>query len=317
MPPNTSARPAGEASRAELLARLTGLLPQDGQAEPLPGLHCFRASAPTALAHSLSHLALCVVAQGRKVIFLGDHRYPYDPAHYLLTTAALPIVSRVDVASAAKPYLSLRLDLDPAVVASVLVEAGHLPPHRPAQVRAFDVSRLDDSLLDAVVRLVRLSNRPGESRFLAPLITREIVYRLLLGEQGDRLRHIAALHGRTFRLARVIERLRQEFDQPLHIDRLAHELGMSVSGFHHHFKAVTALSPLQFQKRLRLQEARRLMLGQGLDALRAAHQVGYHDASHFTRDYKNLFGLPPLRDIERLRNGARAKGRAGAVGEIP
>lgn len=317
MPPNNSARPAGETSRAELINRLTDLVPRAGQAEPLPGLHCFRASKPTALVHSLSHLAFCVVAQGRKVIFLGDHRYPYDPAHYLLTTAALPIVSRVDVASTAKPYLSLRLDLDPALVASVLVEAGYLPPRRPAEVRAFAVSRLDENLLDAVVRLVRLSDQPGERRFLAPLITREIVYRLLLGEQGDRLRHIAALNGQTYRMAQVIERLRQEFDQPLQIGRLAHELGMSVSGFHHHFKAVTALSPLQFQKRLRLQEARRLLLGQGLDVVRAAHQVGYHDASHFTRDYKSLFGLPPLRDIQQLRDGVRANGRASAVGEIP
>jgi AraC-like DNA-binding protein len=142
---------------------------------------------------------------------------------------------------------------------------------------------------------------PHEARILMPLITREIVFRLLLGEQGARLRRLAAVGGYTTRIARAIERLRQDFAQPLRIEQLAGELGMSVSGFHHHFKAVTALSPLQFQKRLRLQEARRLMLSEDLDAASAAYQVGYRDASHFNREYKSLFGVPPMRDVHRLR----------------
>jgi AraC-like DNA-binding protein len=164
---------------------------------------------------------------------------------------------------------------------------------------------LDAGLLDAVVRLVRLLEAPAEAPFLAPLIIREIVYRLLVGEQGDRLRYIVALGGYTPHIAKAIERLHKDFDQPLRIEGMARELGMSVSGFHHHFKAVTAMSPLQFQKRLRLQEARRLMLGEGLDAASAAYHVGYHDASHFNREYKSLFGLPPMRDMERLRGTAR------------
>src|SRR5881398_1277708 len=139
---------------------------------------------------------------------------------------------------------------------------------------------------------------------LRPLITREIVYRLLKGEQGNRLRHLALLGGHTDRIAEAIERLRRELNQPLRIDSLARELGMSVSGFHHHFKAVTAMSPLQFQKQLRLQEARRIMLGENLDAASAAYRVGYHDASHFNREYKNLFGVPPMRDVQRLREAA-------------
>jgi len=139
---------------------------------------------------------------------------------------------------------------------------------------------------------------------LLPLITREIIYRLLMGEQGGRLRHLALQGGYTPYIARAVGRLRQDFDQPLHIEELARELGMSVSGFHHHFKAVTAMSPLQFQKRLRLQEARRLMLGEDLDAASAAYRVGYHDASHFNREYKNLFGVPPMRDVQRLREAA-------------
>lgn len=189
-----------------------------------------------------------------------------------------------------------------------MIDSGHTAPPSHADVKAINVSPLDTSLLDAVVRLVRLINTPTEARVLAPLVTREIVYRLLLGKQGDRLRHIAVLGGYTSPIARAIERLRKDFDQPLRIDSIARELGMSVSGFHHHFKAVTAMSPLQFQKQLRLQEARRLMLGEHLDAASAGHRVGYDDASHFNREYKRLFGVPPMRDVERLREAARQNG---------
>jgi AraC-like DNA-binding protein len=169
-------------------------------------------------------------------------------------------------------------------------------------VRAFDVSPLDAGLLDAVLRLHRLLDASAEeARFLRPLVTREIVFRLLKGEQGGRLRQIAVLGGHAHRIARALERLREDYDRPLRVEDVARELGMSVSGFHHHFKAVTAMSPLQFQKQMRLQEARRLMLGEDLDAASAGYRVGYSDASHFTREYKRLFGAPPMRDVERLR----------------
>jgi AraC-like DNA-binding protein len=171
-------------------------------------------------------------------------------------------------------------------------------------VKVIDVSPLDAGLLDAVVRLVRLLDSPTEARFLAPLIKREIVYRLLRGEQGGGLHHTALLGGHGHRIARALERLREDFNQPLRIEYIARELGMSVSGFHHHFKAVTALSPWQFRKQMRLQEARRLMLGEDLDAASAGYRVGYGDASHFTREYKSLFGAPPMRDVERLRETA-------------
>jgi AraC-like DNA-binding protein len=164
-----------------------------------------------------------------------------------------------------------------------------------------DVSPLDEKLLDAVVRLVRLLDSPEEAPMLMPLITREIVYRLLVGEQGARLRHLAITGGYTSDIAKAVERLRQNFDQPLRIEEMAREMGMSVSGFHHHFKAVTAMSPLQYQKQLRLQEARRLMLGEDLEAASAASRVGYYNASQFNREYKSVFGVPPMRDIKHLR----------------
>jgi AraC-like DNA-binding protein len=189
----------------------------------------------------------------------------------------------------------------------VLVEAGHRAPRNATAVTAIDVSPLDTSLLDAVVRLVRLLDSPAEARFLGPLVMREIVYRLMLGAQGGRLHQIAILGGATHRIAEAVERLRNDFDQLLRIEDLAQELGMSVSGFHHHFRALTAMSPLQFQKQLRLQEARRLMLGEGLDATSAGYRVGYTNASHFTREYKRLFGEPPMRDVEQLREDSKER----------
>jgi AraC-like DNA-binding protein len=298
----TSERGA-QASRDELVERIARAIREDGTVEPLEGLRLRRASSPTELGHGVSSPALCVIAQGSKEVLLGDDRYRYDPAHYLITTAALPVATRVTEASEERPYLVL--GLDPALVGSVMVEAGHPASREHAAVRAFDVSPLDAGLLDAVVRLVGLLESPSEeASFLRPLVTREIVYRLLVGEQGGRLRQIAVLGGHAHRIARALERLRKDFDQPLRIEDIARELGMSVSGFHHHFKAVTAMSPLQFQKRMRLQEARRLMVGEDLDAASAGYRVGYGDASHFTREYKRLFGAPPVRDVERMREAA-------------
>jgi len=246
-----------------------------------------------------------MIAQGSKEVLLGDDCYRYDADHYLITAASLPTATRVTGASEERPYLGVVLGLDPALVGSVMAEAGHLALGEKADVRAFDVGPLEAGLLDAVVRLVGLLDSPAdEACFLRPFVTREIVFRLLKGEQGGRLRQIAVLGGHAHRIARAIERLREDFDRPLRIEDIARESGMSVSGFHHHFKAVTAMSPLQFQKRMRLQEARRLMLGEDLDASSAGHRVGYGDASHFTREYKRLFGAPPMRDVERLREAA-------------
>ncbi|GAX45538.1 AraC family transcriptional regulator [Tolypothrix sp. NIES-4075] len=293
-----------QANRDELKERIAQAIRNDGTIEPLKGLHLHRFSSPMEACHTASVPAFCVLAQGSKEVLLGSDRYQYDPAHYLLVTVKLPIVSQILEASKAQPCLSLRLDLDATLVGSVMVEAGYPASQSRANVKAMDVSSLEASLLDAVVRLVRLLNTPAEAQVLMPLIAREIIYRLLIGEQGNRLRQIAVLGGYTHHIARAVDRLRKDFNQPLRIESIARELGMSVSGFHHHFKSVTAMSPLQFQKQLRLQEARRLMLGQNLDATSAAYRVGYDDASHFNREYKRLFGAPPIRDVERLREAA-------------
>ena len=297
-----------QANREELVERIGRAMRADGTTQPFPGLHLYRRSSPLQLLHGVSEPSVAVIAQGSKEVLLGENRYRYGPSQYLLATVELPTIRRVLEASKERPYLSLRLELAPTLVGSVMLEAGHSShswlPGR-ADVRGIDVSLLDANLLDAFVRLVRLLDSPAETPVLLPLITREIIYRLLVGEQGGRLRHLAILGGYTPHIARAVARLRQDFDQPLRIERLARELGMSVSGLHHHFKAVTAMSPSQFQKQLRLQEARRLMLGEDLDAASAAYRVGYHDASHFTREYKSLFGVPPMRDVQRLREEAQ------------
>jgi AraC-like DNA-binding protein len=219
----------------------------------------------------------------------------------------LPVVSQVVEATPERPYLSLRLLLDSTLVSSVMIEAGPLAPIGRGDVSAFDVCPLGATLREAVLRLVRLIEAPAEIPVLAPLIVREIVFRLLMGSQGGRLRHLAVLGGHRHRVARAVERLRRDFDRPLRIEGIADELGMSVSAFHQHFKAVTGMSPLQFQKQLRLQEASRLMLGERLDAASAGYRVGYNDASQFNREYKRLFGEPPMQHVGRIRDAAHWK----------
>src|SRR2546423_7659208 len=294
-----------QANHEELVERIGRALREDGTVQLLQGLHLSRCSLPLKPVHSVLEPSVCVIAQGSKEVLLGDSRYRYDPSQYLLATVELRRVSQILEASKERPYLSSRLELAPTLVSSVMVEAGHVSPPGHADVRAIAVSPLDGNLLDAFVRLVRLLDSPAEAPVLLPLITREIIYRLLMGEQGGRLRHLALLGGYTPSIARAVAQLRQDFDQPLRIERLARELGMSVSGLRQHFKAVTAMSPSQFQKQLRLQEARRLMLGEDLDAASAAYRVGYHDASHFNRAYKSLFGVPPMLYMQRLREEAQ------------
>jgi AraC-like DNA-binding protein len=294
-----------ETLREELVDRIARTIRDDGTIEPLPGLHLNRWSSPMAPAHGESLTAFCVVAQGSKDIYLGEDRFRYDPWYYLLSTVKLPVVYQVIDASRERPYLGLHLDLDGSTVGSVMVDAALPSPRGYDGAKAMDVSPLHTSLLEAAVRLVRLVGSPTEARVLMPQITREIVYRLLTGAQGARLRHLTGLGGHTGAIVRAVERLRNDYDKPLRIESLAGDLGMSVSGFHAQFKAVTGMSPLQFQKQMRLQQARRLMIEEDLDALTAGRRVGYDDASHFSREYKRLFSEPPRRDVERLRGAAR------------
>lgn len=285
----------------ELAERIDRALPEDGGIEVQSGVHFRRNAHPTEPIYGSAPPSFCVIAQGSKQILLAEETFRYDPAHYLITTMELPLVGCVVEATPESPYLSFRLELDPALVTSVLVESGYVPAQGDGSVKAVDVSRMEAELLDATLRLVRLTESPEEYRILAPLVIREIVYRLFIGAQGNRMRHLAKVGGHAHRMARAIETIRDNFSKPLRVEAIARQLRMSVSGFHAHFKTVTAMSPLQFQKQLRLQEARRLMLAEDFDAAQAGYRVGYDDPSHFSREYKRHFGRPPIRDIEHLR----------------
>ncbi|HEV2802459.1 MAG TPA: AraC family transcriptional regulator [Pyrinomonadaceae bacterium] len=239
---------------------------------------------------------------------IADFERSCDPSqnqlvngHYLISTLDLPVKSNVVEASREKPYLTLRIDLDPALVASVMMESKTEVKKSGAKVKAMDVSPVDADLLDAVVRLVKLLDTPNEMKLFAPPVIREIIYRLLRGRQGERLSHLVTSESDTRRISSAVKQLRENIDRPLKIESLARELGMSVSDFHNHFKSVTAMSPLQFQKQMRLQEARRLMVAEHMDVASASFRVGYEDPSYFSREYKKLFGTPPHRDIARLR----------------
>ena len=290
-----------ESLREELSRRILVAHPTDGLLEIFPGVYLARTTGPTKPLHSVYTPCFCVIAQGSKTVTLGEEAFTYDTGHYLIATLDLPTSSCVVEASEDKPYLSVRIDLDPALVADVLLESGIDLEKAISSVKAMNVSAIDSDLLDASLRIVRLLDNPGDEKILLPLIKREIVFRLLKGNQADRLAHlISGVENR--RISKAIETLRENLDRPLRIENIAREVGMSVSGFHHHFKSVTAMSPLQFQKQMRLQEARRLMLAEDVDAATAGFRVGYGDPSYFSRDYKKQFGVPPQRHIAMLRS---------------
>lgn len=292
-----------EANRQEMADLIDASLAKDGWIEPVPGVGLGKLSQNTEHIFGEAKPAVCFIAKGAKEVAVGEARYRYDSDHFLLVTIDVPARSTIQIA----PYLGLRMDLDPALVSSVMIETGFTVPESPTGGKAVTVSRCDSDLYDAATRLVRHATRPEEAEMLVPQVKREIVYRLLLSEEGHRLRQLSAPAGHTQRIASALEKLRHDFNQPLSIEGLAKELGMSSTRFHHHFKAVTDMSPLQFQKQLRLQEARRLMLSDELDAASAAYKVGYDDPSHFSRDYKRHFGQAPMRDITNLRSSVPAK----------
>ncbi|CAM4294041.1 AraC family transcriptional regulator [Paenibacillus tarimensis] len=284
---------------AELLARY--VLEDGSQKIEIPGLHFIRASRITEPVHSVYEPSLCVVAQGAKEVILGEERYQYDPASYLTASVYLPITGQIMEASPDAPYLSVQLQLDMNQILEVIQASGQAGKPKHESGRGLVVSRLSDSLLEAVLRLVRLLDTPQDIPVLAAGIVREIIYRVLQDEQNAALRQFALLGSRAQRIAKVIERMNSEFAQPLKVEELAEEARMSASSLYSYFREVTGMSPIQYQKQLRLQEARRLLHIEGLGAAEAAYQVGYESPSHFSREYTRRFGLPPGRDLQRLR----------------
>ncbi|WP_082805367.1 AraC family transcriptional regulator [Pseudomonas sp. BMS12] len=291
-----------EPQRQELARLIARMAPEDGIHESaIDELVLFRASEPSPITHTLYRPALCIMAQGQKVVRLEDESYCYDPLNYLVASVTLPVTGEVTQAANDAPYLSLRLDLDPAELGELISSAGPIAVTNRSSGRGLHVDRMDLPLLDAVLRLLRLLETPRDIAMLAPLIRREILYRLLCSPQGQLLRDIATTDSQAHRVNRAIEWLNLNYHKPLRIEELAREANLSTSTLHHRFKALTAMSPLQYQKQLRLQEARRLMLCERLDVSSAGYKVGYESPSQFSREYSRLFGAPPVRDLARLR----------------
>ncbi len=276
----------------------------DGAADlstDVPGLTLYRNTAPTAPNPCTYEPSLLLIPQGRKCVDLGKQSYLFGESTFLLTSIELPIVSRVSVASMEKPYLAFFLKLDMGIVRDVLhtEEVRVLPP--PVGPRGMVLGEVTLELLSPCVRMIQLLDTPQDVPFFGKLLQREIIYRLLQGPQGDRLRSVATMADQSFRTAKAVTWLRENFEKSLNVDELASMAGMSRSTLHHHFRGLTAMSPLQFQKQLRLHTARQKMLTQELDAASAAFEVGYESPSQFNREYKRVFGKPPMRDVQALR----------------
>jgi AraC-like DNA-binding protein len=279
----------------------------------IPGLSLMRYEAPTEPMSYMYEPCVCLVAQGAKRVLLGDEEYVYDANHYLITSMGLPVVANVTEASKEAPLLGLVMKLDLNVVAQLLVDS-QLPLHRVRQSsRVIAASQVSPQLIEVFIRLIDLLEEPTDIPILAPLLQKEILYRLLVGEQGERLRQIVMAGSHGHQIARAIDWLKENYTKPLRIDALASHTGMSTSTFHHHFRNLTSMSPLQFQKSMRLHEARRLMLAEKQDAANAAFQVGYESPSQFTREYKRQFGATPLRDIKNLQQTIQSNGAIEAV----
>ncbi|MEL6159998.1 MAG: AraC family transcriptional regulator [Cyanobacteria bacterium J06623_5] len=256
---------------------------------------------------SIYEPAIAIIVQGKKEILLGEEAYQYGASQCLIVSVELPVSGFVVEATPDKPYLGLLVKLSPLQlydIVSQLQSKGETQPstgRKESSCRGLFVSDVDLPLIDCVLRLTQLLDTPQDIPFLAPLIIREIYYRLLTGEQGEAIRQIATAGSHMQRIASAIERLKADFAQSLRVEALAKQANMSASSFHRHFKAVTSMSPLQYQKQLRLLEARRLMLAEDADATQAAYQVGYESPSQFSREYSRMFGAPPIQDIQQLR----------------
>ncbi|MGN8647777.1 AraC family transcriptional regulator [Gracilibacillus sp. HCP3S3_G5_1] len=283
---------------AELMERF---VINDGMHETaIPGLRFVRASHVSEPIHSVYEPSLCVVAQGSKVVMLGEESYKYDSASYLTASVHLPITGQVIKASPEKPYLCVNLQLDMNQMFEIIQSLNQAIPKRSSR-RGLVISPKSESLLDAVIRLIKLLETPQDIPVLAASVNREIIYRVLQNDQNGTLKHFALVGSQYQRIAKAIELLNYEFAKPLKVEELAKEARMSSSSLYHYFKEVTGMSPIQYQKQIRLQEARRLLLTENLEAAEAAFQVGYESPSHFSREYRRKFGLSPKKDLKRLR----------------
>lgn len=270
---------------------------------PIPGLslHCW--DHPTDPTSYILGPSICLIAQGQKRLLLGEEVFVYDASRFLITSLDLPVVAQITEASPQHPYLGLTLRLDLRMMAQMLLEHDIPQANAPQNRLSIAVGEATQALQDAFVRLLSVLDTPQDIPILTPLILHEIAYRLLASDQGPRLHRMASAESQSSQIARAVDWLKENFNKPFRVEDLASQAGMSPSAFHHHFRQMTAMSPLQYQKRIRLSEARRLMLTERVDASTAAFEVGYESPSQFSREYSRLYGSPPARDIKALIQG--------------
>jgi AraC-like DNA-binding protein len=265
------------------------------------GLKFARESCIDRTLAGVSSPMFAIVLQGKKVALLGEETYRYGAAQYLVLSVDLPLTGLITEATPAQPYLGFTLDVDQTQLCDIITQTSTTTRKKEASVRGFCVSTVDTPLLDCSLRLTRLLDTPQDIPMLAPMIIREIYYRLLMGEQGEAVRQIAISGSSMQRIAKAIKLIKIDFARSIRVEDLAGQVNMSPSSFHHHFKVVTSMSPLQYQKQLRLLEARRLMLTENSTAAKAGDLVGYESPSQFSREYARMFGAPPIQDIDRLK----------------
>jgi AraC-like DNA-binding protein len=291
------------AARHSIAAVIQRHVPHNGVVRPaeLPALALIQSVGETGPICGMYEPGMALIVQGSKHVALGSEVFTYGDEHFLITSLNLPTVAKILDASPRQPYRSVFLRFDVHEIARLMMD-GHVPsPRSPSGERAMGMGRVTWPLLSAFQRLLDLLDEPEAIAAVAPLIQREILFRLLMSEHGDRLRQIGTAGSQSHQIGHAIDWLRNHFAEPLRVDELAARVRMSPSSFHHHFRALTAMSPLQYQKWLRLNDARRLMLAEGLDAATSAYRVGYESASQFSREYSRQFGAPPMRDITQLR----------------
>lgn len=288
-------------SMAELAQGLLSRMKNPGTFDPgIPNLTIYRFDKPTVPTGYLLEPSLCLILQGQKRVILGQDDFTYGPTGFFITSVDLPVIAQILDATPSKPYVGLVLKLDRMQINRLVLEAPLPPMKAPRTGKAIEIGSLSPRLFEAVARLVGLLDEPELIPVLSPLIQQELMLRMMLLDCGAKIRQIATGGSPTHQISRAIDWMKTNLEEKLRIEDLAKRAGMSVSTLHHHFRALTSLSPLQFQKNLRLNEARRLMLNHRMDAASAALEVGYESPSQFSREYSRLFGEPPLRDIKKL-----------------
>ncbi|EGQ8105655.1 AraC family transcriptional regulator [Vibrio parahaemolyticus] len=302
-PTNLPSRAFATQKLAKLIDRWTGNANQYDT--PISGLRFSRWTTPTPPTSYTHNPSICLIAQGRKRVLLGEESFIYDANHFLISSVDLPIIANIIEASEEQPYLGLIMELDLTEISQLIVDSELAFTQSKEAQKGIAVGELSESLLDAFVRLAELLDEGQNIKILAPIIKREIFYRLLMSEQGTRLHQIVTAGSHSHQIAKAIDWLKNNFVKPLSVGDLASFTGMSKSSFYTHFRSMTSMTPLQFQKKLRLSEARRLMLTENLDAMAATFKVGYESPSQFSREYSRLFGAPPSKDIKSLRENLR------------